>query len=514
MKHPLYIGVDIGTTSTKCVVFDSSHKVHAVHYREYPLICADSESAEQNPNEILDAVFSAIKTCVNQVDTGGYYVELISFSSAMHGLISVDRSGRPLTNCITWADKRAAKWANDLKQDPSGIGAQIYKNTGTPLHAMAPLAKILWMKETHPDLFQATYKFIGIKEYLFFKLTDQYLIDYSIASATGLFNIHTLDWDETALQLCGITKEQLSTPVDGTHYCTNVSSALLTELNLSSATKFVLGASDGPLSNLGVGASHHGEVAITIGTSGAIRTLVDKPVTDETQRTFCYLLTKDKYCIGGPVNNGGIVLRWIRDELARSETEKAKSLGLDPYDMLTETAKLARPGADGLLFLPYLAGERAPIWDATATGSFIGLSLLHKKEHIIRSALEGVILNLYMVMGSVREMIGQPKNILATGGFARSPFWRQILSDVFNTTVTVPSDIESSCLGAVLLGRYAIGEIKNLDDIHIDMSENISHHPTPENVDLYQDLINVYTYYFNHQKETYTPIADYQKRWV
>ena len=163
------------------------------------------------------------------------------------------------------------------------------------------------------------------------------------------------------------------------------------ELGISPEIPFVIGASDGVLSNLGVNAIDPGVVAVTIGTSGAIRTVTDKPVTDPKGRIFCYALTEKHWVVGGPVNNGGMTLRWVRDELASAEVETAKRLGIDAYDVLTKIATRVSPGADGLLFHPYLAGERAPIWNANARGSFFGLGLHHKKEHMIRAVLEGVV---------------------------------------------------------------------------------------------------------------------------
>lgn len=196
--------------------------------------------------------------------------------------------------------------------------------------------------------------------------------------------------------------------------------------------------SDGVLSNLGVNAIKKGEIAVTIGTSGAIRTIIDKPQTDEKGRIFCYALTDKHWVIGGPVNNGGIVLRWIRDEFASSEIETATRLGIDPYDVLTKIAQRVRPGSDGLLFHPYLAGERAPLWNPDVRGSFFGLTMSHKKEHMIRAALEGVIYNLYTVFLALTEcMDGPVTRIQATGGFARSEVWRQMMSDIFESEVVV-----------------------------------------------------------------------------
>ncbi len=240
-------------------------------------------------------------------------------------------------------------------------------------------------------------------------------------------NLEQLDWDQEALHLAGITVEQLSRLVPTTYKMEGLEKDYAVAMGLSEATPFIIGAADGVLSNLGVNAIQPGVVAVTIGTSGAIRTVIDQPVTDPQGRTFCYALTERHWVIGGAVNNGGMLLRWVRDEWAASEVETAKQQGVDVYDVLTEMAGAIRAGSDGLLFHPYLTGERAPLWNPDARGSFFGLTMRHGKAHLIRSVMEGVIFNLYAVLLAMEGQMGQPVQLLATGGFARSPLWRQIM---------------------------------------------------------------------------------------
>lgn len=227
----------------------------------------------------------------------------------------------------------------------------------------------MWLRHDEPELFESTAKFISIKEYLFFRLFGQYVVDHSIASCTGLLNLEQLDWDAEALEVAGITPDHLSKLVPTTHILEGMNHESA-EKWLSPSTPFVIGASDGVLSNLGVNAIEPGVVAATIGTSGAIRTVVDRPVTDPKGRTFCYALTENLWVIGGPVNNGGMLFRWVRDEFAASEVETAKRLGINSYDVLTKIAERVRPGSEGLLFHPYLSGERAPLWNPMPVAPF------------------------------------------------------------------------------------------------------------------------------------------------
>ncbi|MFC3750337.1 gluconokinase [Paenibacillus sp. GCM10012306] len=509
MSNSYMIGVDIGTTSTKAVLFRENGDIVAQANIGYPLHQPSPSVAEQDPDEILEAVIRTISDVMNKSGSSANDVLFVSFSSAMHSVIAVDRSGNPLTACITWADNRSTGCALRLKNELQG--QDLYLRTGTPIHPMSPITKLMWLREDQPDVFGQTDKFISIKEYIFAKLFGEYVIDYSIASSTGMLNLEQLDWDTEALDIAGITKDRLSKIVPTTHVIQGLLPGLADKLRLLQSTRFVVGASDGVLSNLGVGAIQPGVVAATIGTSGAIRTVVDRPVTDPKGRIFCYALTADHWVIGGPVNNGGMLFRWVRDEFAASEVETAKRLGIDPYEVLTRIAEQVPPGSGGLLFHPYLTGERAPLWNPDARGSFFGLSMNHHKEHMIRSVLEGVIFNMYTVLLAMEESIGRPHQILATGGFARSPLWRQMMADIFDQEVVVPESFESSCLGAVVLGLLATGRADSFDIVFDMIGSTHQHPPIPDHAKVYKKLLPIYISVFRSLESQYEAIAGFQR---
>lgn len=511
-KMSYYLGVDIGTTCTKAVLFGDKGQVISMHHVGYPLYSPSPNVAEQDPDEILQAVKTSIYIAIQQSKIDINDVKLVSFSAAMHSVIAIDQKGKPLTNCITWADTRATDWAEKIKKEMNGH--EIYKRTGTPIHPMSPLCKITWLRHEKLEIFQQTFKFIGMKEYVFHDFFDRYIVDHSIASATGMFNLTHNDWDETALKVAGITKDQLSELVPTTYYLDGLKNEIAEEIGLPSHIPFVIGANDGVLSNLGVNAIDPGVVAVTIGTSGAIRTVTDHPVTDPKGRIFCYVLTDKHWVVGGPVNNGGITFRWVRDELAASEVETARRLGIDPYDVLTKIASHVKPGSDGLLFHPYLAGERAPLWNANARGSFFGLGLHHKKEHMIRAVLEGVIFNLYTVFIALQEVIGIPNKIQATGGFARSELWRQMMADIFDQEVSVPESFESSCLGAIVLGMYALGEIEDFSIVSEWIGSTHVHKPIKENVEVYVELVPIFIRVSRLLEQEYYEMTKFQEKWV
>ncbi|MBE7362185.1 gluconokinase [Staphylococcus haemolyticus] len=505
------IGVDIGTTSTKSVLYDENGQFIMKHNIGYPLHTPNVDVSEENPDELFDAVLMTVKYVVREANIKKEDIKLISFSAQMHSLIALDAEHHRLTESITWADNRASKYAELINKEHQG--SDIYQRTGTPIHPMSPLSKIFWMKHEQSDIYKQTAMFADIKTYIFYQLFEKYVIDYSMASATGMFNLEKLDWDKEALELMGITEAQLPQLVPTTHILKGMKKRYATLMGIDENTPIIVGASDGVLSNLGVNSYKKGEVAVTIGTSGAIRTVINKPRTDYKGRIFCYVLDEDHYVIGGPVNNGGVVLRWLRNELLASEVETAKRLGVDPYDVLTKIASRVKPGAEGLIFHPYLAGERAPLWNADARGSFFGLTLSHQKEHMIRAALEGVLYNLYTVYLALIEVMNEtPSTIKATGGFAKSEVWRQMMADIFDTDLIVPESYESSCLGACVLGLKALGEIDDFSIIEEMVGTTNAHQPDSATVQVYQQLVSIFINLSRSLEERYAEIADFQRK--
>ena len=357
-----YIGVDIGTTSTKAVAFDAMGLILAKQSSGYPILHPQQNQSEQNPEVILQAVIYCLSELAEQLSTR--HPALVSFSAAMHSLILMDENNQPLTGSIIWADNRASELAAALKQTEDG--KNYYHSTGVPVHAMSPLCKLLWLKENGDSIFTRAKKFIGIKEFIFYRLFQKYIVDTAIASATGLLNINTLQWDAAILSTTGVDEKKLSQVVSVTHIeylPVNNAGNWANTLQAFSKTAFVIGSSDGALANLGSGATTKGSMAITIGTSSAARVTTSKPATDSNMRSFCYHLCGDQYIIGGASNNGAIVLQWLKENLLQDKT---------PYDAFISQAATVVPGSDELLLLPYILGERAPVWNADAKGVYFG----------------------------------------------------------------------------------------------------------------------------------------------
>jgi len=442
-EHSQYIiGVDIGTSSTKSIVQRMNGKITTVFQQPYITRHPQPGYSEQNPEEILAAVKVGIRQVV--AETGGAPAA-ISFSSAMHSIMAVSHEGSPLTPLIIWADNRSEPYALGLRD--TSEGQLIYRRTGTPVHAMSPLCKIMWMREQQPALFSQTALFMGIKEYIFQHFFDTAIIDHSIASATGLFDIHTLEWCAPALAAAGITAERLPQPVPVNHIVTGLKAGLAQELGIPEHTPFVIGGSDGCLAQLGSRAMDEGHATLTIGTSGAVRMAGSRPLTDAKARVFTYLLTDDVYITGGATNNGGVVLQWlVRDFLQQP---------LAALNQLVNDALLTNSGR--LLCLPYLLGERAPIWDSNASAAFIGIQPQHTAAHFTRAVLEGICFALFSIKEALLETAGPVRKISVSGGFTSSPGWIQLLADIFGQDMHLQQESDASALGAIMLAAETLG---------------------------------------------------------
>lgn len=441
-----YIGIDIGTTSTKAVAFSETGDIMAKEEIPYPIIHPFANYSEQNPDEIFEAVINCIGTITNILKQD--QPVLICFSAAMHSLILIDDAGKTLTNCIIWADNRAIEIAEQLREMKTGD--VFYHTTGVPVHAMSPLCKLLWFKENEPGLFSTAAKFIGVKEYIFSRLFNKYMVDTSVASATGLLNIHSLQWDAGILHYAGIRESQLSVVTDAHHKeYLQVPSLYYNDARLQYVlrTPFIIGSSDGALANLGTGAVGKNAMAVSVGTSSAVRMVTSEVHTDEHMRTFCYHIANTSYICGGASNNGAVVLQWFKDAVLDTAST---------HEQLFQKAKDIEAGSNGLIFIPYVMGERAPVWNSAASGVFFGLNITHTQAHFVKAIMEGIVYNMYSI-GKVLIEKRKVTEIHATGGFTKSPLWLQLLCDMFNCTVLVSGAGESSAAGAVKLGMEAMG---------------------------------------------------------
>ena len=448
----IIIGVDIGTTNIKLVASNEYGTILVTETRDSPVIRISDKEIEQDPELVFSIVNQLLANVIVNLPVAD--IKAICFSAAMHSIIAIDGEGALLTNAILWGDTRSAKQAAQIKQ--ANNENELYQEIAVPIHPSLPLCKIVWLREEMPEIFKKAAKFISIKEYLFFKWFGKYIIDHSIAAATGMLDIHTLQWSKKALAIAGISEDKLSAIVPATHAETKLYKRYTDLHGIPGNIPFIIGSSDGCLVNIGSSVFKDNEATLTIGTSGAVRITLPKPVLNDKPVLFCYPVLKDLYVKGGAVNNGGNVMQWFAENIAQYNG--------DDYSALIEEAASVHAGADGLIFLPYLQGERAPIWNAMARGVFFGINSMHNKTHFTRAVLEGISFGLYDVFCELNKNTTEIDTIYVSGGFTRSGFWVQMISDIFNKKVIVSDVADASSIGAIQMGMYATGMIKKISD--------------------------------------------------
>ena len=449
--HTAVVGVDLGTSAVKVLAVTTGGRELASGSEFYGLETPQAEFVEQDADLVYTATMRVLARVLSDVRLRGSEVAAIGFSAAMHGVLCVDEAGEPLSRVITWMDRRAHAVADRWRADGSAL--ELYRATGAPMHPMLPVAKLRWLAESDPDLFAKTRRFVGLKELVVFRWTGEWLVDHGIGSATGMLDLRSRDWSARALDMAGVTPERLSRPVPPSTALRSFRPAVARELGLTDTTAVVLASSDGPLANIGVGAEGTQDVALTLGTSGAVRILADAPMLDDHARTFCYCADDARYVVGGPTSAAGASLDWIfgllLDELPKEER----------FAHAAALAGGVAPGAQGLVVLPFFAGERAPYWNSELRGAFDGLDLAHDRRTILRAAFESVVFGVYSVYEVVRELSGDAERLLLSGGLTKAPLIRHLLADVFQLPAVQPREQEASAFGAALLAAQAVGVV-------------------------------------------------------
>jgi gluconokinase len=502
------IGLDIGTTSCKSIVADLEGKVVGNGIAHYPVLSTRPSWAELDPEAVFAGVLRAVRSSV--LSSGVLPDEIIGLgvSGALHSVLAVDAQGEALTRAIPWADNRSADCAARIKREYDGH--RLYRRTGCPVHSIYLPAKLVWLRENIPEVYRKAHKFVSVKEYVLHKLTGKFIVDRSVASGAGLLNIHELGWDEEVLEIVGVTSERLSELVPTTTILEGIEPDYAEAMGIPSAVLLVVGAGDGLLSNVGAGSVEPGQATVMIGSSGAVRVISKQPKVDEEERTWCYLLTNERWAVGGAINNAGLVYRWFRDRFCPAEVEAARRSEQDPYEPLNAYAAEVGVGCDGLIFLPYLTGERSPRWNANARGVLFGLSLHHDRRHVIRAIMEGVAYRMYSVFLALEEVAGPVKEIRAAGGFLRSALWTQILADVFGRDLVIPEIIETSALGAVFLSLYALGYLRELEEARRLVPIKKVYHPDMGNHAEYERLFGLYQRIYQNLIEEFDEISEMQ----
>lgn len=507
MNKTVVIGADIGTGSCKVVAFDIEGKLIASRTLEYPIVHPQWGWAEQEPQIVFESFVRCLKELVQALAEQRWEIGAISLSSVFHSVLAVDHSNTPLSNCLNWADGRAFAEVESLKRETPPH--YFYRRTGCPLHPMYLPGKIMWWKSHQPELFKKAAKFVSIKEYILAELCGEHLVDFSVASGSGLLHLGELKWDRELLEYIGIREDRLSILASTQTILPPLRDAWAKEIGLNPKIPWVIGGGDGTSSSLGSGAVNPGVMTAMVGTSGAVRVMAPEPKIDPKGRTWCYQMTDNMWVSGGAINNGGIIYRWYRDKIMTDDRELS---GVKDYEIMNRWAGEIPPGANGLLFLPFLAGERSPYWNAETRGVLFGLGLEHNKKHVTRAIMEGVVYRMYSIYQALEELNGKPEEIRASGGFARSPLWLSILSDVLGYEVKVPNNVEGSALGAAILAMVALKMIPSVHSAGRMVAIGSTYEPNRHNHLLYQQLYKIYEKTYWSLRESFSMLAGLKRR--
>lgn len=442
----IILGLDVGTTAAKASLFSLDGAVRITVSREYPLLNPQPGWHVQQPDAVALGVLEAMREAVARIDPAR--VIGISISTAMHGLVGLDATLRPVTELLTWADSRA--WAQAEELNEHSTGPRLHYTSGTPTHPMSPLVKLRWLRETEPALLQGTAHWVGLKDWILAVLTGTVATELSTASGSGMLDMEARAWNPEAIELTGLAPGQLPPILDTTATLPLADPAAGT-IGLPVGLPVVVGAGDGPLGNLGTGAMEPGKAGLSIGTSGAVRMVVRTPAV--VSGLFCYALTSDVWVAGGAVSNGGMVQRWLTETYAP---------GADDSEACRRGA-LVPAGSEGLVMIPYLVAERASLWDSEIRGAFLHVRQAHTPDHFIRAGVEGVAYQLWTILRRLR-MINRVEEIRATGGVFRSQLWRDVVAGVLNRPLVVTGAAEGSGLGAAILGAQALGVVSTLEE--------------------------------------------------
>lgn len=504
-----FMGIDLGTGSCKSVVVDAQAHVIGFGACGYTSVNSDGLWKEQDPDALVEAMVSsvrdAIRTAIEREGISPGACGGVSLGGAYHSIMAIDPTGEPLTGVITWIDGRAAPQAEDVRR--AHDSHKIYQQTGCPVHAMYPLYKLIWLREERPKIFDQAARFISGKEYAVARLTGEYMVDIGIAAGTGLLNTHTHNWDQMSLDLAGITPDKLAPLCSPTQRVRKLNPDLAMQMGIPDDTPLVVGSADAVNSSLGAGAVMAGHATCMVGTSGAFRIIANQSVLDHKARTYCYAIDNGHWLVGGAINNGGLALSWFREVLNQMLLGASDGAQLS-FEELIDLAGKVKPGADGLICLPFLAGERSPYWNMNARGVFFGLTLRHDIGHMSRALMEGVAFRLCSLKNALLETGVEVDQIFASGGFTRSDLWLQIVSSVMNRDLLVPEWGETSSLGAAFWALMGSGVVKSFDDLAQLVTIDKTHYPDSQDTDLYDEMFSIYMDLYFTLGESFDRIAE------
>ncbi len=457
------IGIDVGTSGTKTVLFDEAGSAVASCTEEYPLHTPYPGWTEQDPEDWWNAAAKSLKAVMEQSGVPPAEVKGIGLSGQMHGSVFLDESNQVVRNAILWNDNRTAEECQEIT---SLIGEKkLLELASNPALTGFTAPKVVWLKNKEPENFKKTKTLCLPKDYIRFRLTDEIAMEVSDGAGTLLFNVKERNWCNEILDALGIPREWMPPMKESTDVCGTVSAEVAAMTGLKEGTPVVGGGADNACGATGTGVVVEGRMLASLGTSGVVLSPSKTCQTDPEGRahTFCHSVPNLWYLMG-VILSAGMSLRWYRDVMADSERAQAEQAGKDPYDILTKLAAEAPVGSEGLTFLPYLTGERTPHKDPHARGGFIGLTIRHQRAHLIRAVLEGITFAMRDSLEIARDLGVNIQEVRATGGGAKSAFWKQLQADIYGCEITTISSDQGPAFGAAIMAGVGTGVYNSIPE--------------------------------------------------
>ena len=501
------VGIDVGTTGAKALLIDEEGRVLASEMTEYPMYTPRPQWAEQDPEDWWEATIEALRRVIGESRADAADIAGIGLTGQMHGMVMLDTQGKVLRPCIMWNDQRTAAQCEWIM---NSIGRERFLDlTLNPALPGFTAPKIIWTRENEPALYAQAAKILLPKDYVRYRLTGEFATDVSDASGTVLLDVGRRQWSQEVLQALGIPPEWMPKCVESPEITGQISPQVAELTGLPAGIPVVAGAGDQAASAVGTGVVEPGLISVTVGTSGVVFAYTEEPSRDPEGRlhTFCHAVPGKWHVMGVTLSAGGS-FRWFRDTLGLSEKSVAILSGVDPYEILTAEAGNVRAGCEGLLFLPYLTGERTPYPDPNARGAFFGLTLRHDKRHMARAVLEGVSYSLRDSIELFRDLGIPIQQARAVGGGARSAMWCQVMADVFGIELVTINVTDSTAYGAALLAGVGIGTYGSVSEacsatIHVvERTE-----PIADNQALYNEHYPIYRSLYPALKPAFDDIA-------
>jgi xylulokinase len=465
MEKKYLLAHDTGTGGDKAVLTDLQGQIIQSAYKPYPVLYPRPEWAEQEPQELWQAVADTTRQVIAQAGIDPRAIAGVGISAQMFNLLPVDERGEPVTPMLSWLDVRSVPQADRLLG--GDMPAFLFSRTGNIPTAKDVIPKILWLQEERPDLWERTAWLLDCKEYILFRLTGKIAIDWHGASVFFLFDPHNKTWSQEVCKALGVPVEKLPPAYPCTQVIGEVTPEAAQATGLAAGTPVVICAGDVAVAQSGSGANAAGKAHLCVGTATWVG-LSSRVFRNDSEKPFWALnhIDPDKWIIAGEMETGGGALMWFRDAFCEEESRQARAAGVSTYELLGQMAASVEPGAERLLFLPWLSGERAPVLDHYARGGFVGLSMGHTKSHLARAVMEGVAFHIRWIIEALERLGFAIGTINAIGGGSASPVWTQIISDVTERPLSVVAHpLEAGAMGAALAVAVGLGIYPNMEAV-------------------------------------------------